>query len=87
MLALLPLLLAIAVKADAPGQSEICRFVCPDTVGGSPLLEESLEPDGSAVACFWFGNGLGARFASFDSVCARRYNQRLVFQCPDDKSL
>ena len=45
-----------------------CRFVCPDTVGGAPLLNEDLSPDGSVPECFWAGNGLGARFAGFDSV-------------------
>lgn len=55
------------VKAD-PGQHQVCRFVCPDTVGGSPLINEDLLPNGSALSCQWFGNGLGFRAASFDSV-------------------
>jgi len=58
-------LLAVSVNAAT---TEICRFVCPDTVGGSPLLEESLSADGSVPNCFWFGNGLGARSASFNST-------------------
>ncbi|KAK7688420.1 hypothetical protein QCA50_008793 [Cerrena zonata] len=57
----------VVAKAATPSQHQICRFVCPDTVGGSPLINEVLGTDGSAVACEWFGNGLGFRAASFDS--------------------
>ena len=67
---LVPVTLAIlAVKATGPGTTQICRFVCPDTVGGSPLINELLEPNGAALVCEWNGNGLGFRAASFDSVC------------------
>ena len=59
----------LAVEATSPGTTQICRFVCPDTVGGSPLINEDLLTNGAAVACEWSGNGLGFRAASFDSVC------------------
>ena len=59
----------LAVEATDPGKTQICRFVCPDTVGGSPLINELLEPNGAALLCEWNGNGLGFRAASFDSVC------------------
>jgi len=68
MLLLLSILLATSVNVVVSLRTiDPCRFVCPDTVGGSPLLDETLTVDGEALDCFWFGNGLGFRFASFDS--------------------
>ena len=72
---LVPVTLSIlAVKATSPGTTQICRFVCPDTVGGSPLINELLEPNGAALACEWNGNGLGFRAASFGSVRLQQFS-------------
>lgn len=30
------------VRADPPGQYQLCRSVCPNDVGGSPLINEYL---------------------------------------------
>ncbi|KAL0948997.1 hypothetical protein HGRIS_009096 [Hohenbuehelia grisea] len=61
-------LVAIVGITAGLGQTQICRFVCPDSVGGSPLQEEILNPNGAVNVCDWFGNGLALRFASFDSA-------------------
>ena len=57
----------LAVLTAFSGVEAICRWVCPDTIGGSPLQIEGLSTNGAST-CDWFGNGLGLRFASFDSV-------------------
>ena len=58
----------LTVKATSPGKTQLCRFVCPDGVGGGPLMNENLLTDGAADDCEWFGDGFGLRAASFDSV-------------------
>ena len=62
------IILAASVKAESPGTRQICRAVCPDMVGGSPLLTEQLNTDGSATDCSWGENGVAENFASFDTV-------------------
>ncbi|KAK7679646.1 hypothetical protein QCA50_017358 [Cerrena zonata] len=58
----------VQASTAGPGQREICRLVCPDTIGQIPLVNETLNADNSATGCVWFENGFGGpQSASFDS--------------------